>query len=118
MRWKIDYNQEEDVAEMPLQSHFNFKDIPNVDFAVNEVAKRRNTTKIFIDLTLAILDFNRANLFELPSRFYSKWAVNPSTRIALIEPLDIAAKTKAKFYVFATTNLGWFVNMFANRIRL
>ena len=115
MGYNVNYNKEEDVMEITLQGHFNFREIIKADFAVNEAAKNNNVARLLIDLTLALLDANRTELFELPSSFYTKWRMNPATRIALIEPLDKDAKGKAEFYIFASQNLGWFTNMFPNR---
>lgn len=39
--------------------------------------------------------------------------MDPSTRIAILEPKDKDAKWKAEFYILATQNLGWFAKMFS-----
>jgi len=115
MGWNVKYNNTVKIMVLTLEGHLNFKELIEASFTNIEEAKTRKITNLLVDCSLLLVDADRTELFQLPSRFYSKWGMDPSTRIALIEPFDTDAKAKAEFYVFTTQNLGWFANMFTNR---
>ena len=115
MVWNVKYNSIDKIIVLTLEGHFDFKELIEASFTCIEETKTRKITNILVDSSLLLVDANRTELFELPSRFYTKWGMDPSTRIALIEPFDSDAIAKVKFYVFATQNLGWFANLFNSR---
>ncbi len=115
MGWSVDHNQKENVMILTLEGLISFREIIESSIANIEKAKEQNSNKMLIDCTFLEIDANRTELFELPSKLYNKWGMDPTTRIALIEPKDPPTKAKAQFYIFATQNLGWIANMFKSR---
>lgn len=115
MSWNVKYNSANKIMVLTLEGHLNFKEIIEASYTNIEEAKSRNITNFLVDCSLLLVDADRTELFQLPSRFYTKWGMDPSTTIALIEPFETDAKAKVEFYVFATQNLGWSANMFTNR---
>ena len=115
MAWNVKYNSIDKIIVLTLEGHLNFKELIEASFTNIEEAKTRNITDLLVDCSHFLVDVDRTELFQLPSKFYSKWGMDPSTRIALIEPFDTDARAKVEFYVFATQNSGWIANMFTNR---
>lgn len=115
MGWNVKYNSTDNIMVLTLKGHLNFKELIEASFTNIEEAKTRDITNLLVDCSHFLVDVDRTELFQLPSKFYSKWGMDPSTRIALIEPFDTDARAKVEFYVFATQNLGWFAKMFTNR---
>lgn len=112
MGWSVHHNKEENVMVLTYQNVLSFRDIVASSITNINQANEHGSTKMLVDCIYLKLDANRSEIFELPSNLYAKWGMNPTTRIALLEPRDLNARSTAEFYVFATQNLGWFTKMF------
>ena len=80
-----------------------------------KTAKDKNIQKYLCDASELLLTAKRAELFELPNSLYNERGMEPTSRIAIIQPKDQHATTLAQFYIYATQSLGWFAELFSNR---
>ena len=115
MGWSVDHIKEENVMVLTYLGVMSFRDIVESSITNINQANENSSTKMLVDCTHLKIKANRTELFELPNSLYTKWGMNPATRLALIEPRDLRAKATTEFYIFATQNLGWFAKMFKNR---
>ncbi len=108
----MEYNAGLKRMELTYKGLNSAKDIFSSSHSNIQLSKEKGITRFYVDARELKLNAGKPDLFELPSKLYDKWGMDPSTRIAILEPKDKDAKLKADFYILATHNLGWFANMF------
>ena len=113
MNWKVEYNADLQRMELTYKGLNSARDIFSSSYSNIQLSKEKGITRFYVDARELKLNAEKTDLFELPSKLYEKWGVDPRTRIAVIEPKDNDAKLKADFYILATQNLGWFAKLFA-----
>ncbi|MGB5498316.1 MAG: hypothetical protein WBM77_05265 [Maribacter sp.] len=114
MNWKVEFNAGLQRMELTYKGLNSAKDIIISSHKNILLSKEKGITRFYVDARKLKLNAEKTELFELPSKLYEKWGMDPSTRIAILEPKDKDAKWKADFYILATQNLGWHAKMFSN----
>ncbi len=112
MNWKVECSFDHRRIELTCKGGNSASDIFSSSYSTIQLSKEKNITRFIVDARELKLNAEKTDLFELPSKLYEKWGMDPSTRIAIIEPKDKDAKWKTDFYILATQNLGWFAKMF------
>lgn len=112
MNWKVEFNAGLQRMELTYKGLNSARDIFSSSHSNIQLSKEKGITRYYVDARKLKLNAGKTELFELPSKLYEKWGMDPSTRIAILEPKDKDAKWKAEFYILATQNLGWHAKMF------
>ncbi len=112
MNWKVEFNADLQRIKLTYKGENSARDIFSSSYSTIQLTKEKDITRVLVDAWELKLNAGKTDLFELPSKLYEKWEMDPSTRIAILEPKDKDAKLKADFYILATQNLGWFAKMF------
>ena len=113
MNWKVEYNADLQRMELTYKGLNSAKDIFSSSYATIQLSKEKGITRFYVDSRKLKLNTGKTELFELPSKLYEKWGLDPRSRIAILEPKDKDAKWKADFYILASQNLGWLAKMFS-----
>ena len=113
MNWKVEFNAGLKIMEQTYKGLNSAKDIYSASYSLIQLSKEKGITRFYVDARELKLNAEKTDLFELPSELYEKWGVDPSSRIAILEPKDKDTKWKADFYILATQNLGWLAKMFS-----
>ena len=114
MNWKVEFNAGLQRMELTYKGLNSARDIYSASYSLIQLSKEKGITRFYVDARELKLNAEKTELFELPSELYEKWGVDPSSRIAILEPKDKDSKRKADFYILATQNLGWLAKMFSN----
>lgn len=112
MNWKVEYNDDLQRMELTYKGLNSARDIFASSYSNIQLSKEKGITRYYVDARELKMSAEKTELFELPSTLYEKWGMDPSTRIAILEPKDKDARWKTEFYILATQNLGWFAKMF------
>lgn len=112
MNWKVECSSDLQRIKLTYKGRNSAEDIFSSSYSVIQLSKEKNITRLIVDARELKLNAEKTDLFELPSKLYEKWGMDPSTRIAIIEPKNKDTKWKTDFYILATQNLGWFAKMF------
>ena len=113
MNWKVECSSDLQRIKLTYKGRNSARDLINASYSLIQLLKEKDISRCVIDAREIKLNAEKSDLFELPSKLYEKWGVDPRTRIAVLEPKDKDAKLKADFYILATQNLGWFAKMFS-----
>lgn len=113
MSWKVTYEPELNVVELKYVGINTAQEIYDSSYNAISLSKKYLSHRIFVNASALLINAKRADLFELPNRLYNLWDLNTSTKIAIVEPKESRAKSKAQFYVLATKNLGWKAEIFS-----
>ena len=97
MNWKVEYNADLQRMELTYKGLNSAKDIFSSSYATIQLSKEKGITRFYVDSRKLKLNTGKTELFELPSKLYEKWGLDPRSRIAILEPKDKDAKWKADF---------------------
>ncbi len=114
MNWKVEFNTGLQRMELTYKGLNSAKDVFSSSYSTIQSSKEKGITRFYVDSRKLKLNAEKTELFELPSKLYKKWGLDPSSRIAILEPKDKDAKWKVDFYILASQNLGWLAKMFSN----
>ncbi|EAR01656.1 hypothetical protein [Maribacter sp. HTCC2170] len=111
---KVTYQPELNLVEIKLVGINTAQDVYDVTYEAIKLSEKYNSLGWLVNSGELIVRASRAELFELPNKLYSLWNLNPTTKIAIIEPKETHTKAKAHFYILATNNLGWQAEIFSS----
>jgi hypothetical protein len=117
MHWDVSHSEELQVLLLNFKGKHSADSIFKASETFIKESRRLKLYKLLVIATDFTTDSSPAEIFKLPYKYYTKWGLHPSSRIAVLEPADLNARQIANFYEISSRNLGWEVKVFGNRKR-
>ncbi len=115
MNWKVEHSNKLGIITITYSGYTTAMDYFDSTIMGIELSNQKGIYRGLIDSRNAVTDATKSDLFKLPFKVYDSWGLDKSVRIAIIEPIDKAAKNLNSFFVISCRNLGWQVQSFAKR---
>ena len=81
MNWKVECSSDHRRIELTYKGGNSGRDIFSSSNSIIQLSKEKNITGFIVDAKELKLNAEKTDLFELPSKLYEKWGMDPSTRI-------------------------------------
>ncbi len=115
MSWKVEHNDKLGIITLTYKGFMSAMDYFDSTIRAIELSNQKKIYRGLIDSRRVQTNVAKADLFKFPFSVYNDWGLNKSARIAVIEPLDQAARDLNSFFIISCNNLGWRAQSFAKR---
>ena len=101
MNWKVEHNEKLGIISVTYDGFIRAIDYFDSTIMGIELSNQKMIYHGLIDSRHAVTDATKYDLFKLPFKVYNSWGLDKSARIAVIEPIDQAAKDLNSFFVIS-----------------
>lgn len=115
MKWTLEHLKEESIILMTVSGKYSSEDTITANRILLEAGKKHNCIKFLVDSSLLILKINRSIIFDLPSKVFTEFNLDPSSRMAMVRPKDSETNDMMEFFILATGKFGWESSILPNR---